>query len=73
MHNAKNQLPLPPCLRVKEVKSYLGLSLDSTYRLVRSKEFPKIHIGNSIIIPTDKFLEWIDNHMEGCENYASKK
>lgn len=68
----KNRNELPPCMRVKQVGEYLQLSPGSAYRLVRSKSFPSVRIGRTLIIPSDRFLNWLDEHTEGCNDLESK-
>ena len=57
-----NELPL--MLSVPEVANVLGISRAGAYELVRSDSFPKIRIGNRIVVPRDKFIAWIDQQSE---------
>ena len=57
-----NELPL--MLSVPEVAKVLGISRAGAYELVRSDIFPKIRIGNRIVVPRDKFIAWIDAQTE---------
>ena len=57
-----NDLPL--ILSVPEVAKVLGISRAGAYELVRADSFPKIRIGNRIVIPRDKFIAWIDQQTE---------
>ena len=54
-------------LSVPEVGKVLGISRARAYELVRSDSFPKIRIGNRIVIPRDKFIAWIDQQSEVSE------
>ena len=51
-------------LDVKDAAQMIGISLPRMYDLVHSKGFPKIQIGRRIVIPTEKFFEWINKIAE---------
>ena len=53
-----NDLPL--MLSVPDVASVLGISRAGTYELVRSDGFPSLRIGSRIVVPKEKFIEWIN-------------
>ena len=52
----KNYDALPLTLTAPEVGEVLGM--------VRSKGFPHIRIGTRILVPKDKFIQWIDQQTE---------
>ena len=56
---------LPMMLNVETIKNVLGISLTSAYELMHEKDFPSIKIGSRIIVPKDKFREWIDKKSGG--------
>ena len=56
---------LPLILNAEIVKNVLGMSISSAYELMHEKDFPSIKIGNRIIVPKDKFREWIDKKSGG--------
>ena len=60
----KNYMDLPLMLSVPEVGEVLGISRAGAYELVRSKGFPKVKIGNRIVVPKDKFIRWIEDQTE---------
>ncbi len=60
----KSYEDLPLTLSVPEVAAVLGISRAGAYELVRSDSFPKIKIGNRIIVPKDKFIAWMDKQSE---------
>ena len=45
--------------QVDDVRKMLGISRASAYSLVNQKGFPRIRIGNRIVIPCDLFNEWV--------------
>ena len=53
-----NELPL--MLSVPEVAAILRISRAGAYELAHTKDFPAIKIGNRIVVPRDKLLEWIE-------------
>ena len=55
---------LPLMLSATEVAEVLGISRAGAYDLVRSAGFPRMKIGNRILVPKDKFLKWIDQQTE---------
>ncbi|MFA5558822.1 MAG: helix-turn-helix domain-containing protein [Methanofastidiosum sp.] len=57
-----NELPLT--LTVTDIKNILGINRASAYQLVKRKNFPAFNIGKRIIIPRDKFLEWLNEQVE---------
>lgn len=56
---------LPLMLNAETIKNVLGISLTSAYELMHEKDFPSIKIGSRIIVPKDKFREWIDKKSGG--------
>ena len=56
---------LPLMLNAEMVKNVLGISISSAYELMHEKDFPSIKIGNRMIVPKDKFREWIDKKSGG--------
>ena len=58
----KNYDELPLMLSVPEVAAVLGISRAGTYELVKSEGFPSLKIGSRIVVPKEKFIDWIDCH-----------
>lgn len=55
---------LPLMLSVIQVAEVLGISKTSAYELVHTDDFPSITIGKRLIVPKDKFIEWIKTKTE---------
>ena len=60
-YTAYDQLPL--MLSVPEVAVVLGISRAGAYELARSDDFPALRIGNRVVVPTAKFIRWIDSRV----------
>ena len=56
----KNYGELPLMLSVPEVAAVLGISRAGAYELARSAGFPALKIGSRIVVPKEKFIDWID-------------
>lgn len=63
----KSYEELPLMLSVPEVAAVLGISQAGAYELVRTNGFPSLKVGSRIVVPKEKFIEWID------ENTAKKQ
>ena len=51
---------LPLSLNANDIAAVLGISRANAYTLMRAKGFPTIFIGKRMIVPRDKFIEWMD-------------
>ena len=60
----KNYDDLPLTLTAPEVGEALGISRAAAYELVRSNGFPHMRIGTRILVPKDKFIQWIEDQTE---------
>ena len=57
-YTSYTQLPLS--LNANDIAAVLGISRANAYTLMRAKGFPTIFIGQRMIVPRDKFIEWMD-------------
>ena len=55
-----NYNDLPLMLSVPDVAFVLGISRAGAYELVRSDGFSALRIGSRIVVPKEKFIDWID-------------
>ena len=60
----KNYDALPLTLTAPAEGEVLGISRAAAYEMGRSKGFPNIRIGTRILVPKDKFIQWIDQQTE---------
>ena len=56
---------LPLMLSVPDIASVLGISRAGAYELVHTNGFPSLNIGSRIVIPKDKFIDWINANISG--------
>ena len=53
---------LPLFLNAATVSSVLGVSPASAYELVHEKDFPTLRVGSRMVVPKEKFIEWVEQH-----------
>ena len=58
-----DQLPL--FLNAELVAKTLGIAPSSAYELMHEKNFPTLRIGSRMVVPKDKFIEWVVQHTKG--------
>lgn len=51
---------LPLMLTVADVADVLSIGLAHAYEVVRRQDFPTVTLGSRIIVPRDKFIQWIE-------------
>ncbi len=61
----KNYNDLPLFLNAPTVAKILGISRSSAYELMHEKEFPALQIGSRIVVPKEKFREWVEQQTNG--------
>ena len=54
---------LPLMLSVNDVAEVLGISKSSAYVLAKEKGFPTLKIGARVVVPRDRFIEWINKNV----------
>lgn len=59
---------LPCWLNAADVSAFLGLGLTSTYELLNEARFPKIVHGRRILIPRDRFLDYLEQRLYKEQN-----
>ena len=53
---------LPLFLQADLISDVLGISISSAYELMHEKGFPALRIGNRIVVPREKFIQWVDEN-----------
>ena len=61
----KNYSELPLFLNADTVAKALGVSPSSGYELMHDPGFPILKIGNRMVVPKEKFIQWVEQNTGG--------
>ena len=64
-------------MKISEYKSYddlplflnanlLGASISTVYAVMHAPGFPVLHLGNCMVVPKEKFIQWAEAHPGGA-------
>nr|WP_325214846.1 helix-turn-helix domain-containing protein [uncultured Oscillibacter sp.] len=67
----RNYDELPLFLNAKTVAKVLGVSPSSGYELMHQQNFPTLKIGNRIIVPKERFIQWVERNTSGDDDGSS--
>ena len=56
---------LPLFLNAEMVAKVLGVSPSSGYELMHEPGFPILRIGNRMVVPKEKFIQWVEQNTSG--------
>ena len=56
---------LPLFLNAATVAKVLGVSPSSGYELMHEPDFPVLKVGSRMVVPKEKFVEWVSRHTQG--------
>ncbi|MCD8025743.1 MAG: helix-turn-helix domain-containing protein [Clostridiales bacterium] len=56
---------LPLFLNAEMIADVLGMSKSTGYVIMNEKDFPALKIGSRIVVPKDKFREWVVKNSGG--------
>lgn len=59
---------LPLFLNAAMVAQVLGIAPSSAYELMHGKDFPTLRVGSRMVVPKEKFIEWVEQHTKGGGN-----
>ena len=62
-YTSYDQLPL--FLNAELVAKTLGIAPSRAYELMHVRGFPTLRIGSRMVVPKDKFIEWVVQHTKG--------
>ena len=55
---------LPLFLNAAMVSKVLGVSPSSGYELMHEADFPVLKVGNRMLVPKEKFIQWVEEHTQ---------
>ena len=61
----KSYEELPLFLNAQMVSKLLGISPSSSYELMHEKGFPVLRVGNRLVVPKEKFRQWVEEQTTG--------
>lgn len=61
----KNYEELPLFLNAELVGKVLGIAPSSSYELMHEIDFPVLKVGSRMVVPKDKFIQWVEAHTQG--------
>ena len=56
---------LPLFLNAEMVSKVLGVSPSSGCELMHEADFPGLKVGNRMVVPKEKFVDWVVRHTTG--------
>ena len=62
-----NYEELPLFLNADLISKVLGIAPSSAYELMHEKGFPSLRIGNRIVVPKERFQQWVEEQMGGAK------
>ena len=65
--NYKSYDELPLFLNAATVAKVLGVSPSSGYELMHDSDFPVLKVGGRMVVPKEKFIEWVERHTGGTQ------
>ena len=61
----KSYEELPLFLNAKMVAQVLGIAPSSAYELMHESNFPVLKVGNRMVVPKEKFIQWVERNTAG--------
>ena len=68
MSDYKSYDELPLFLNAETVAKVLGVSPSSGYELMHELDFPVLRAGSRMVVPKEKFIEWVEQHTKGSRS-----
>lgn len=56
---------LPLFLNAAIVAKVLGIAPSSAYELMHETDFPVLKVGSRMVVPKEKFIQWVEQHTGG--------
>ena len=61
----KNNDDQPLFLNAAIVAKVQGVTPSSAYELMHEGDFPVLKVGSRMVVPKEKFMEWVERHSGG--------
>ena len=58
---------LPLFLNAELVAKVLGISISSACELMHEASFPALRVGSRIVVPKEKFCQWVETQTGGAQ------
>lgn len=62
MKQAMSYDELPEMLSARDISKHLGISLGSSYKLLKSGDIPVTIVGKRMIVARESYIEWLENN-----------
>lgn len=56
---------LPLFLNAELMAKVLGIAPSSSYELMHEVDFPVLKVGSRMVVPKEKFIQWVEEHTQG--------
>ena len=56
---------LPLFLNADVVAKVLGIAPSSSYELMHEADFPVLKVSSRMVVPKEKFIQWVEEHIQG--------
>ena len=56
---------VPLFLNASTVAKVLGIAPSSGYELMHDPDFPVLKVGSRMVVPKEKFIQWMEQHTGG--------
>lgn len=63
----KNYADLPLFLNAKLVAQALGVSISTAYEVMHEASFPTLRVGSRMVVPKEKFMQWVEEQSGGAK------
>lgn len=63
--NVRSYADLPLFLNANLVAQVLGVSISTAYEVMHEPGFPTLRVGNRMVVPKEKFIQWAEEQSGG--------
>lgn len=67
LSSCKSYDVLPLFLNAEIVAAVLGVSSSSAYELMHEPGFPTLRVGSRMVVPKEKFMQWVEAQSGGMK------